>query len=306
MKKQKLIIKKRLAWFEAYETERSVPAVCKKFSISKKTFYKWWKRYKSSGYNPQSLADESRRPHHTPTATPPHIIERTKELRMKTGFGQKRIQLYLAFWHNYDIAEYTIWNLLKKSGIDMSAKKSLRRNVKPDEPLLPGDRVVLFSKKITHPIDGKHYIHYSAVDECTHLLISKIYDRHSTLSVLDFIQFILMKFPFHIQYMRTPIDAVFTSVTKPGLKTHAFTKNLQRLGIRHQLPTRQQEQTKTYRGRLRRYDPAEPYLSKQFATLVELENEMQTFVSRYNNEMPKLLIEKMTPAQKLSTFTPHT
>ncbi|MDE3058560.1 MAG: helix-turn-helix domain-containing protein [Bacteroidota bacterium] len=293
---------RRLLWFAEYEKEKNVPAVCKKFSISRKTFYKWLKRYKNANGSAESLADQSRRPHTSPRATPKEIIDRLCELRKKTGFGQRRLQLYLSIWYDMELSESTIWKLLKKSGVDMSEKKKLRRRIKPDDPLLPGDRVLMFVKFIQGAEEKQIYAQYTAIDECTRLRIAKIYGRHSTLSALDFVQILLMEFPFLVHHLHTPLDNVFTSVSMPGLQTHAFTRNLRKLGIRHDLPTRRQLAKGKFKDRIARFDEVEPYSTKKFSSPEELQARVAKFLFQYNNYRPIPFIENLTPVEKLQTY----
>ena len=123
MTESEAAIARRMEWMKEFEEHRSVPSLCRKYSISRKTFYKWLKRYKKSGSNPASLGNVSRRPHHSPRATSPVIVHRLRELRQKTGFGQKRLKLYLSIWYDIELSESAIWKLLKRSGVDMKQKK---------------------------------------------------------------------------------------------------------------------------------------------------------------------------------------
>ena len=77
----------RLAWMMYYEETKSVQAVAEKFGISRKTFYKWYKRYKDSLGDSKSLTDRSRRPHRCPRATPESSIELLKHV--KAGLGRE-------------------------------------------------------------------------------------------------------------------------------------------------------------------------------------------------------------------------
>ncbi len=295
----------RIEWIREYDRIRSVPEVCRKHNISRKTFYKWLKRYRHASGSPESLADISRRPHRSPRATPQIVIDRLKELREKTGFGQKRLQLYLSIWFDMNLSESTIWKLLKRSGADMGKKRPSRRRLRPNDPLLPGDRVLIFFKPIEQPIGDHQYVQYSAIDECTRLRVTKIYGRHSTLSALDFVQYILQVFPFHIRYMHTPLDSVFTSSNVPRSRTHAFTLNLRKLGIKHEVPTKKQVRLTPYLERMRRLDEIEPYCSRRFASLEDLQREAAGYLHRYNNERPIPQIENMTPVERLRSFAQY-
>ena len=287
----------RLEWFAEYERVKNVPIVCKKFGISRKTFYKWWKRYNAAEKSSTSLENRSRKPHHNPRATPEHIIQRLRNLREQTGFGQKRLQLYLSLWYGIDLAENTIWKILRRSGIDMKGTK-----VKPNDPLLPGDRVIIFVKPFEKSIGKQKYYYYCAVDECTHLRIAKMYARHSTLSALDFVQFILTSFPFPIHYIHTPLDHAFTSVSMSRSRTHAFTQNLRRLGIKQQIPTRKQSMSKLQMERIKLFDSPEVFISFPFNTQPDAEKLIHNYLYDYNNKQPRKEIGMITPFAKLQSF----
>ena len=105
----------RLAWILAYEQTRNVRAVCEKFNISRKTFYKWLRRFEESQGNTASLADRSRRPHHFPRATPTKNIALLQKAKHDTGFGQRRLRAYIEEKYNISLSERTIWKILKQS-----------------------------------------------------------------------------------------------------------------------------------------------------------------------------------------------
>jgi transposase len=104
----------RLAWMICYNETRSAQEVCRRFGISRKTFYKWLKRYKESQGDSHALSDQSRRPHTFPRATPESSILLLKRIKDQTGFGQRRLRAYLLEHHNIVISERTIWKILKR------------------------------------------------------------------------------------------------------------------------------------------------------------------------------------------------
>ena len=104
----------RMAWFRHYWHSGNVREVCERFQISKKTFYKWLKRYKESGEDLKSLDDRSRRPHRFPRSTPESVVLLLRQARAETGYGQRRLKAYMARNHNISISERTIWKILKR------------------------------------------------------------------------------------------------------------------------------------------------------------------------------------------------
>ncbi len=246
--------------------------------------------------------NRSRKPHHNPRTTPEHVVQRLKNLREQTGFGQKRLQLYLSIWYGIDLAENTIWKILRRSGIDMKGTKTKRRKVKLNEPLLPGDRIIIFVKPFEKPIGKQRYFYYSAIDECTHLRTGKMYARHSTLSALDFVQHILTSFPFPVHYIHTPLDAAFTSVSMSRSRTHAFTQNLRRLVIKQHEPTRKQSQSQLYADRIRIFDSPEEFTAFTFNTPNDAERMIDNYLHEYNNNLPRTEIGMISPVKKLQSF----
>jgi len=105
----------RLAWMMAYRETGNAQSVCNRFGISRKTFYKWLKRYQQSNGDSGSLSDRSRRPHHFPRATRPEHVELLRRVREETGFGQRRLRAYLEEKYSVSLSERTIWKLLKRT-----------------------------------------------------------------------------------------------------------------------------------------------------------------------------------------------
>jgi transposase len=111
----------RLAWIMCYEETKRVDEVCERFGISRKTFYKWLKRYKTSEGNSKSLIDQSRRPHTSPRATPQENVDLLLQAKRATGYGQRRLRAYMLEHHTIRLSERTIWKLLKKTTEEKAA-----------------------------------------------------------------------------------------------------------------------------------------------------------------------------------------
>ena len=135
----------RLAWMICYEETGSVQEVCRRFGISRKTFYKWLKRYRQSGGDTKSLVDQSRRPHHFPSATPESSVQLLKKLKEQTGFGQRRLKAILQEKHNIKISERTIWKILKR------LEQQEKSGHTPPTPMSGGAELRNVSQVSVHP-----------------------------------------------------------------------------------------------------------------------------------------------------------
>jgi len=106
-------VQKRQEWFSEYQTLGNVRETCSRLGISRKTFYKWLKRYRDSGGNPESLADLPRTPHHSPRRTSDETRALILEMRVATGFGPRRLSKELKVQKGIQLSERTIWKIIR-------------------------------------------------------------------------------------------------------------------------------------------------------------------------------------------------
>ncbi len=72
----------------------NISRLCRRFGISRKTGYKWFKRYKEGGES--GLADRSRRPHHSPRRSTEEIEKVVIGARQEhPAWGGRKIKAYL-------------------------------------------------------------------------------------------------------------------------------------------------------------------------------------------------------------------
>src|SRR5213595_3272565 len=64
--------------------------LCERFGISRKTGYKWRRRYREKGV--AGLADRSRRPKHSPRRSPSAVEGKVLAIRDEYGWGARKIK----------------------------------------------------------------------------------------------------------------------------------------------------------------------------------------------------------------------
>jgi len=84
--------------------------LCDRFGISRKTGYKWWRRYREKGVS--GLADRSCRPQHSPRRSPPDIEEKVLAIRDLYGWGARKIKTRLEEEGHGPLAKSTIHTIL--------------------------------------------------------------------------------------------------------------------------------------------------------------------------------------------------
>jgi transposase len=89
-----------------------VARTCRHFGISRKTFYKWKRRFDKHGA--ASLGDHPRAPHRSPRATPREVVSKILYLRENYHFGPARIADYLHRFHRLSIASSLVHRILER------------------------------------------------------------------------------------------------------------------------------------------------------------------------------------------------
>jgi len=303
-----------MAWMLFYSQVKSVYRVCMKFGISRKTFYKWWNRYVASGFRQESLFDHSRKPHRSPRATPTEVVEKILEAREATGFGPRKLKLYLESSTGIVLSEHTIWKVLKRHFLEeTSSKEQLPKynnrkrngNGNGKHVLKPGEVVKIFHFDVTNYLRLPACTEYTAIDVATHLRISKIYEGHSMANSSDFLKFVLKKFPFDIQHVHTVDDSVYTrrsvAIGDPTPVTELFPMLLLRHDIRHSLLTNEHSDD-SLASSIQAIDTKEFFEKNFFRKTKELLGEFEQFIVFYNNHRHNEALNGLTPLQALKSF----
>ena len=120
--------------------EFCVSELCGRHDISRKTGYKWIRRYELEG--PEGLMDRSRRPHNCPWAAEPHVLEEAVRIRhsrrQAVGAGKVRSRL-LTLHPEWDVpSERTLHNHFVREGLVKKRRRS-RKRPHPGKPTAPFD-----------------------------------------------------------------------------------------------------------------------------------------------------------------------
>src|SRR5215472_3959912 len=113
--KQESVVEQRLMFvMEARKRETPISSLCRRYEISRKTGYKWLKRYGDAG-TIAALSDRSRRPRCSPTRTSRASEERVLAVRDEKGWGAEAISLVIGK-RGLKIPPITVHRILKRNG----------------------------------------------------------------------------------------------------------------------------------------------------------------------------------------------
>ncbi len=215
--------------------ERNVARVCRRFGISRKSFYKWKRRHAEHG--DAGLCDRPRTPHRSPRATARDIISKILYLRQHYHFGPGRIAAYLHRFHQIVIAVSSVHRILARHGMNRLPAnqkhqphgKRWQRYEKPQ----PGHRLQLDVKFLERiPGTRRRLYQFTAIDDCTRIRVLKIYDACNQRTAILFIDDVLRRLPFRVQVVQTDNGAEFQS----QFHWHLETRDIRHVYIRPRTP----------------------------------------------------------------------
>jgi transposase InsO family protein len=211
----------------ARDVTGNVALTCRHFGLSRKTFYKWKKRFEGGG--DANLADQSRRPLRSPRATPPEVTSKILYLRQNYHFGPAKISAYLKRFHNLSVAASSVHRILGNHGLSrLPANQKFQQHVKRwkrYEKARPGHRLqmdVKFLERI--PGTKTRLYQFTAIDDCTRIRVLKVYDSCNQSAAISFVNEVIRRLPFRILVVQTDNGAEFQS---------RFHWHLQELDIEH-------------------------------------------------------------------------
>jgi transposase InsO family protein len=149
-----------------------VTELCTAYQISRKTAYKWLARYEAGGL--PALADQSRRPAHSPTATPPELVQALLAARAHhPRWGPRKLlrllrqQLPTAPWP----ARSTLALHLQRAGLSVPPRR-VRRPGHPGRP-----QALMDAPNAVWTVDFKGQFRLGDGTRCYPLTIADGYSR---------------------------------------------------------------------------------------------------------------------------------
>lgn len=281
----------------AEEDSRNVAWTCRHFGISRKTFYKWKRRFAEHG--DAGLCDRPRRPHRSPNATPTEVVSKILYLRQHYHFGPGKIADYLNRFHQLSVARSSVHRILGAHGMSRLPanqkhrphNKRWQRYEKPQ----PGHRLqvdVKFLERI--PGTKKRLFQFTAIDDCTRIRVLKVYDACNQATAIRFIDEVLRRLPFRVLVVQTDNGAEFQS---------RFQWHLAGLDIRHVYIRPRTPHLNGKVERSHRVDDQEFYqlLDKNgVADDIHLFNEkLREWEDYYNYHRPHGALDGQTPYERL-------
>lgn len=271
-----------------YAEKYGVSRASRKYNKSRSYIYFWKARWDGSV---ESLACQSRRPHHHPNQHTEDEVKLIRDMRRRNpDLGMTEL------WHRMKKRGYTrrpesLFRVMRKMGMFPAQKKQTPYKPKPYEQMTyPGQRIqvdvkVVPRKCITDP--ELRLFQYTAIDEFTRLRFLAAYPEQSTYSSSDFLKRLTRWYKrrgIEVQCVQTDNGFEFTNrfssnKNKPSL----FEQTARQLGIQHKLirPYTPRHNGKVERSH--REDQKRFYSTHAFYSLEDFRKQLAVHNTRSNN-----------------------
>jgi transposase InsO family protein len=296
------VIRRRQEWFRMGST-RGVSYACRYYGISRKTYYKWWNRYKDSSFSSKSLQDRSRKPKTNPKTPPEKVVKTVIRFRRHTDYGPRRSQFFLARDFGIHLSVCGIYKIIRRAGlIKRYARKRKRYQSYASYIRFPGQKIQMDVKYVPRKPGQPQFYQYQAKDLFTKLRFFRVYDELSAQNSADFASRCLTFFPFPIRCFQTDHGIEFTYIFLHSKREHPLDAFCRSHNIHHSLiPVA----TPRYNGqveRANRTDMEEFYRRADWNGLSSLRQKQLRYLAYYNHHRPHMSLDMLTPLQKLRSL----
>ena len=200
-------ISRKLRILKHAQETGNVSKTCRYFGVSRESFYQWRRAYEEKGE--PGLINNKPCPENPSLRIPQPIEEKIIYLRKNYHFGPLKISWYLERFHDIKISRSGCYYVLLRNGLNRLPENCRKRSM-PEfrryEKQVPGHHVQVDVKFLFFQDKRGNRIkrfQYTAIDDSTRIRALKIYSRHTQANAINFIDYVVKKFPFRIKVIRT-------------------------------------------------------------------------------------------------------
>ena len=272
-----------------YTEKYGVAKASRKYNKSRSYIYFWKNRWDGT---PESLACQSRRPHHHPNQHTEAELKLIRDMRRRNPhLGMVEL------WHRLRQRGYTrrpesLFRVMRKLGLFPAAEKKKAYKPKPYEQMTyPGQRVQVDVKVVPRRCVADpelRLFQYTAIDEFTRLRFLAAYPEQSSYSSADFLKRLVKWYArrgIRVECVQTDNGPEFTNrfSTNKRDRPSLFEATAAQLGVRHKLirPYTPRHNGKVERSH--REDQKRFYSSHSFYSLDDFAKQLAVHNRRSNN-----------------------
>lgn len=293
----------RLRLLQDAERLGNVTEACRRHGISRKSYYKWKKRYDGTI---ESLVDQSRRPKSHPrqlTDKEHKLIDRIARRHRKKGLY--RLHWHLRTHHGFTRSVGGLYKALKRLGFYDLRKPRRRRKYKRYELPHPGANVQIDVKYLPK-IRGKQEYQFTAIDEHTRIRFAQIYDGITPQNAVAFLRDALdfyQRLGVRVFQVQTDHGMEFTYAMHPHVTVeHPFERELRKEHIARKLTPIGKPHLQGKVERSHRIDDDEFHDRRIFRSSDQRKRAFKAYITDYNHRRPHGSLDWKSPVQHLRAW----
>lgn len=270
--------------------------VCREWAVPRSTFYRWKQAFAEQGI--EGLIPRRPIAKRHPRQLPPEVIEKILYLRKNYHFGPQRIAWYMERYHGVTTSCSSIYRTLVRHDLSRLPRNVGRRAIHTRRyaKQVPGHHiqvdVTFLTLKNTEGRTVRRF-QYTAIDDATRVRALKIYTRHTQKNAIDFINYVVDKFPFRINTIRTDRGHEFQAL---------FHWHVEDKGMRHAYIKPRSPQLNGKVERSHRSDKEEFYQLLTYTDDVDLNKKLEAWERFYNFGRPHGAFNGKTPYEALRSM----
>lgn len=288
---------------EYQQNGHSVTDTANRYHISRKTVYKWRKRWDGTR---ESLEDRSRRPKNSPRRQTEAEINLVKRQAKRNKWQDIILAYQGARERGYSRSFGCFSRTVRKLRDQKPKKDRKKRKNKPyQRAAYPGQKVQVDVKFVPSECvtDGNKYYQYTAVDECTRWTYRYMYNEHSTHSSIQFLHQLVKACPFQIKRIQTDNGTEWTKqlIANDPKDLTSFELGLKAYGIEYQ---RIRVATPRHNGKVERQhriDQARFYNDLRMFSLLDGQRQLADY-QRKSNDYIKGCLGMRSPNQMIELY----
>ena len=286
-----------LKYATLFKTKKEAYLAC---GVPKSTFYDWKKAYDEAGE--EGLKQQKPGDRHHPGKLSQEVVDKILELRKIYKLGSIRITWYLDRYHGIKTSESSVRRILVRYKLNRLPENTSRRTVhtKRYNKNVPGHHVQVDVKFLNlEDQEGKKIrrFQYTAIDDATRIRALQIYNRHNQQNAINFVDYVIEKFPFRIHTIRTDRGHEFQA---------KFHWDVEDRGITHVYIKPKSPQLNGKVERSHRTDQQEFYQLLSYTGDVDLNEKLDQWEQFYNFNRPHGAHDGKTPYEALKCFLEKT
>ena len=233
-----------------------------------------------------------------PRQIPREFVEKILHLRTTYHLGPQRITWYLKRYHGFTTSCSSVYRTLKRNGIGPLPRNVGRRAIHTRRyaKQVPGHHIqidVKFLSLTTGTGQKVRRYQYTAIDDATRVRALKIYKKHNQRSSIDFIDYVVEKFPFRIHTVRSDRGHEWQA---------RFHWHVEDKGIRHVYIKPRSPQLNGKVERSHRSDQEEFYQLLTYTDDIDLNKKLAQWERFYNFDRPHGAFAGKTPYEALRSM----